>query len=48
MQLEGKSQVQVLLTLLEKDMKQRGVSDVGKGYEANKTRRAQYQIFQNG
>lgn len=48
MQLEGKSQVQVLLTPLEKDMKQRGASDAGKGYDASKTRRAQYQIFQSG
>lgn len=37
--------MQVLLTPLEKDTKQRGVSDVSKGFEVNKTRRVQYQIF---
>lgn len=42
---ERKKPVQVLLTPLEKDTKQRGVSDVSKGFEVNKTRRVQYQIF---
>lgn len=40
--------MRVSLTPLEKDMKQRGVSDVGKGFEAKKTVRVQYQILQNG
>jgi len=42
-----KKLVQVLLTALEKDTKQRGARDVGKGCAANKTWRAQDQIFEN-